>query len=331
MNPRILVTGAGGFVCSGFIPTLLQRGYDVIAVDRAFDAQLMDEWQTHWRGRVTIIESDTHHLPSTHVDALIHGAAITASPEENGQTPEENFRANIEPLLRALSWAAQQQVKRAIFLSSGAVYHKTAAGTAVDETTPTTPLGTYAVAKQTMESLVETLRTIYGRDLLSLRLSNIYGINEQPRATRPRVSLVGRLIDEAQRTGSVNVYENSLTRDWTFAPDLGKVIDAMLRLPKVKYAVYNAAAEHLLTQRDIASAIQAAIPDVKINVRAGSDPADSSATRLGYLSSQRLREETNFNDWTPITNAIKLIVGTQSLRLGAAPLQDASLSNGVIS
>lgn len=319
MNPRILVTGAGGFVCSNFIPTLLNAGWDIVAVDRVFDTRLMDEWHSGWRGRVTLIETDALQLPSIQVDALIHGAAVTASPEEIGQTPEENFRANIEPLLSALSWAAQRQVRRAIFLSSGAVFRDTPAGKAIDETTPTTPHGLYAVAKQTMETLVETLRDLYGRDVLTLRLSNIYGINERVRPTRPRINLVGRMIAEALDKGTMTVYENSLVRDWTFAPDLGIVLDRLLKLPTVKHAVYNAAAEHLLTQLDIAQTVQRVLSDTEIDLRAGSDPNESKVTRLGYLSSQRLHQEIGADVWTPFTQAIEQIIHTNNPNKGINP------------
>ncbi len=311
MNARVLVTGAGGFVCSNIVGTLLAQGYDVIAADRAFDAQLMDSLRTEWRGRMTLLETDAAHLPAVDVNALVHGAAITASPEESGQTPEDHFRANMNPLLTMLEWSARNQVRRAIFLSSSAVYRQTMSGT-VHETMLPHPHGLYAIVKQTMEVLVETLRDLYGRDVITLRLSNIYGLNEHTRFTRPRVSLVARMIDEALRTGTVTAYENSVARDWTFAPDIGNVIDLLLRLPTVKHTLYNTASEQVLNQQQIAEAIQAALPNVRIELHAGSDPNESQITRFGYLSSERLREETGFNDWTPFAEGIKQIIEAQS-------------------
>ena len=78
--PRILITGAGGFVCNHITPVMLSNGYDVIAHDRAFDAGLKSMWTTTWGDRVTFIDSDITSLPSCTVDAVIHGSALTASP-----------------------------------------------------------------------------------------------------------------------------------------------------------------------------------------------------------------------------------------------------------
>lgn len=211
---KVLVTGAGGFVCRSVVNMLLAGGHAVIALDRTFDADL----QAAWAGRVTLIEADAGHLPDMPVDALVHGAAVTASPEDNHETPEANFRANLEPFLNALDWAQAQHVRRFLTISSGAVYSQTAPG-AITEDQPTTPDGLYAVAKSTMESLVTTLHRHYQRDAVVIRLGSVYGPGEQSRRTRPRVSRVQQMVTQALQTGTITITRPDEAREWTYAPD----------------------------------------------------------------------------------------------------------------
>jgi UDP-glucose 4-epimerase len=306
---RILVTGAGGFVCSNIIPVLLDYGYYIIALDRAFDAALRDEWLARWKKQVELIEAETTAVQDIKADAILHGAAVTAGPDEAGQSPEDNFRANLEPLLVALDWARQQKAQRAIFVSSSAVFR--VSNGEITEDTPTLPLGLYAVAKQTTESLTNTLYQEQGGDVLTVRLSSIYGIGEQSRPSRPNTSQVSGLVHEALETGQLTIHRESLARDWTFAPDLGHALHQLLQLNKPRHALYNLASGERLASLAIGQAIQAVLPQVKLNILEQPDPKMASSTRRGWLSSQRLRQETGFASWTPFEQGIRQVIEAQ--------------------
>jgi len=278
---------------------LLDAGQRVIATDRAFDPALASQWNTQG---VELIESAVEDLPSLNVDALIHAAAITAGPQDYQQTPEQNFRANIEPMLAMMEWGEHNQVRRSLFISSSAIYRKPPFNRLIDETTPAAPLGLYAVAKQTMEALAETLRESYGRDIAVMRLSNIYGPLEQPRPTRPNISLVGKMLHEALATGIVSVPEAAESRDWTFAPDVGRAALSLLKAPKLTHALYNVASEQIYTPLEIAHAIQKCLPHVKIENR----EATSLETSVrGSLLNERLRHDVGFSEWTPLVEGLK--------------------------
>ncbi len=301
---RVLITGAGGFVCSSIAQALLLEGWQVIAVDRHFDADLRTHWTKRWGDSVTFVQTDSTNLPPFEVDALIHGAAITASPEELGQTAEGNFRANIDPLLAVLEWSQKQGVRRVLSVSSSAVYAATEPG-AVSETLPTSPMGLYSVAKQMMESLLATLHTEYKRDVATIRLSNIYGPDEQPRSTRPRVSLVAKLIQQAINSRKITVFEDDPARDWTFAPDVGTAVAALLKQPTLNHALYNVASEQVLSPLDIATVIQKQLSNITLDIHKGTTPDIPPLTRRGYLSHQLLQDETGFNNWTAFENGIQ--------------------------
>jgi UDP-glucose 4-epimerase len=307
---RILVTGASGFVGSNIVQVLLDEGQRVIATDRAFDPALVLQWQGQSSARgIELIECDAVHLPSLKVDTLIHAAAITASPQAYGQTPEQNFRANIEPMLAVLEWAQRNQVRRSLFISSSAIYINNAPGP-YDETTLAASDGLYAVAKQTMEALVATLRHTYNRDLVVMRLSNIYGPNEQPRRTRPRVSVVAAMIQEAIETGRLRLSNEATARDWTFAPDIGQAALALLSADQLNHSLYNVASQQMFTPLEIAQTIQTLLPHVEIEFR---QPTLAETSLRGYLVNERLRREVGFSAWTPFAEGLKQTIAAHKL------------------
>lgn len=298
--PRVLVTGGGGFVCRNIINVMLAAGWHVVAVDRSFDSSLQHEWHTNWDSQIELIETNAETLPLLTVDALIHGAALTASPEQARHSPEDNFRANLEPLLGALEWAEQQQVRRSIYISSGAVFRRSAAGP-IPEDSAATPLGLYAVAKHTMESLVETLHAIYHRDVVAIRLGNIYGPGELSRATRPRISLIGQMVNSALQDGEINIQNASVSGEWTFAPDVGHAIMALIARPQLNYSLYHVASGQQHTQAEIAETIREILPTTRVQ---STNVAPVPLEKLGYLSHERLLQDVGFARWTSLKEGL---------------------------
>ena len=304
--PTVAITGAGGFVCRHITEALLEAGCRVVAIDRAFDDNLRNQWVTRYHQQLDIVESDLGNLPHIGADFLIHGAAITASPEERSETPITNFRANLDPMLDILEWAALHDVRRTFLLSSSAVYRETPSGE-VGETLPTTPLGLYAVAKATMEALAETYRTFHQKDVVALRLSFIYGLHESPRPSRPHISIIGRMVEQAFEKGSITVPHKDHPRDWTFAPDVGRAIYHLMQQSTLGYSLYNLASQQVLSSREIAKTIQNYLPHVVLDYV---DTPDR-LTRLGYLSNQRLSAEIGFTNWTSVDEGIGQIVAAR--------------------
>ena len=177
----VIVTGANGFVGCNIVAALLKAGYAVTAVDLAFDNPAYGQMPA---GNLRCLTADCVKLPPLKAEALIHAAAVTASPEARGESPEDNLRANIEPLLAVSAYAQRQGIGRTIFISSTAVFGNAPAA-ARGEADPPRPLGVYGVTKALLEHTVATLRLEYGRDALAARLGAIYGPWEYARSTRP--------------------------------------------------------------------------------------------------------------------------------------------------
>jgi UDP-glucose 4-epimerase len=289
---RVLVTGAGGFICRHVVDSLLVAGWQVTALDRVFDPTLLAQWND----RVKVVEADASHLPNQTFTTVVHGAAITANPESVGQTPEGYVREHLDATLHLLDWAHEHEVERVFLMSSDAVFRETPAA-AIDESYPTQPMGLYPVVKATIESLAQTLHAEYGRNVAALRLSYLYGPGEIARPSRPRISLVGRMIQEALQFGSITLDPTARARAWTYAPDIGRAVEQLAALPRLPHALYNLASDELVSQATIADAIQQLLPEHTIQIREEVSKLAPDG-RQHVLSSQRLRNDSGFGNWT---------------------------------
>lgn len=263
----ILVTGAGGFVCSEVALALHRSGGDVVAMDRTFDAAT-----TKRLSGIQRIEGDLlDALPRTKgpFGAVIHGAAITASPERLGITRAAHIRRNMDLLTATLDHARGVGAARFLFISSMGVFETddtpTPNGHFMEATQPTATC-TYCAAKQAGE-LLTTSAAEDGFATLSLRLGNIFGPHEAVRASRQNLCLVSRMIAEAHATGIITVQTPEAMREWSWLPDLADgITDLVLGVPWNGAKVLHAGAPPVMGDLALARAVAARVPGTTIRI-----------------------------------------------------------------
>ncbi|UWQ95152.1 NAD(P)-dependent oxidoreductase [Rhodobacteraceae bacterium M385] len=253
----ILVTGAGGFVCSEIVLALHRAGRKVIAVDQAFDAAT--------RARLAGIEmvegalSDATLAAITEpLFAVIHGAAITASPERLAISNAAHIRRNMDVLTATLDFARNTGAERFLFVSSMGVFNPDDApitdGLFTEATKPTATC-TYCAAKHAGELLVQSARDD-SLATLSLRLGNITGPHEAVRETRQHLCLVARMVADAQADGVITVHTPDALREWAWLPDLATAISGLVTdTPWDGPTVIHAGTPPTITDLDLARAV----------------------------------------------------------------------------
>ena len=292
----IVITGAGGFVCSAVARACAEAGYDVVAVDRSFDGP-----PTH--RRIRQVQSDMGPALDLRAmgtpSAVVHGAAITAEPGTLGLTAAEHLQRNLGIHLACLTWARDHGADRFLFLSSMGVFAPSD-GAGLDKVTENVPAhgrGAYQAAKQAGE-IVTGAASEAGFATLSLRLGNIFGPAERERTSRPWMSLVGRMIREARTTGAVHAGTGDNLREWEWLPDLADgIADLLPTLPDLDGGVLHAGTPPVLSDRALADVIAAGVDGATVSGEVRGDaPRTPMATGRASVFDRI--------DWLPIEEGV---------------------------
>lgn len=271
----VLLTGAGGFVCSEIALALHQAGCEVLAVDQAFDAATAARLVG-----IRQIEGPLNEVLAGRtlgaVSAVIHGAAITASPERLGVSHATHIRRNMDMLTAALEFAVDAGASRFLFVSSMGVFgpHDDPVNNGrLTEATQPTATCTYCAAKSAGE-LLTTSAAQEGFTTLSVRLGNIFGEHEALRESRQHLCLVSRMLTEARASGVITVQTPAAIREWSWLPDLAREITRLIhQFPTTGPRVLHAGNPPVITDIDLAQAIATRLHGTTIRLESQSfDP-----------------------------------------------------------
>lgn len=170
--PRILVTGASGFVGGGVVPRLLRDGMEVRAMVRSAERAPS--------GTVPVVADLTGPPPSPDdlagVDAIVHLAARVHVMRETAADPLTEFRALNRDATHALATRAQAQgVRRFVFLSSIKVNGEGTGAHPFRADDPPAPVDPYGVSKWEAEQDLRELAARTGLEVAIIRAPLVHG------------------------------------------------------------------------------------------------------------------------------------------------------------
>lgn len=174
---KILVTGAGGYIGSVLTRMLLERGNDVLAVDRFFFGR---EALPEDGNGLHVIQADIRSLEQDAfqgVEAVIDLAALSNDPAGELE-PEVTWSINHRGRARVARLAKQAGCKRYILPSSCSIYGFQEG--ILDEASPVNPLTTYAEANLKAEEDVLPLAD-EGYCVVVIRQATVYGFSHRMR------------------------------------------------------------------------------------------------------------------------------------------------------
>ena len=231
---NILIFGGTGFVGINIASALLARGHAVTLFDRGAMPRAAEEAFAGFGNALSVVEGDITESRAVEAtiargfDVVILGAAITAGPVRETADPQSILQVNLMAQVPVLMAAHRHGLGRIINLSSGSALGAAAFRHALlDEETPCAPVSLYAVTKYASERVAARLAALWQADIISVRLSGVFGPWERLTGVRdtpsPQMQIVAAL-----RQHKEAVLSRPGVRDWIYAPDVADAVDCLV-------------------------------------------------------------------------------------------------------
>ena len=216
---KVLVTGAGGFIGSHLVETLVEQGSRVRAFVRynsrgepGLLAQLPEDRQQ----QIEVIAGDLRDLPTVRravegVSHVFHLGALIAIPYSY-VNPEEVVTTNVLGTLNILTATRDAGTERIVHTSTSEVYG-TALRVPIDESHPLQGQSPYSASKIGADKVAESFHLSFDLPVVTLRPFNTFGPRQSTRAVIPTV-ITQALTQPVVRLGNLDAI-----RDLTYVSD----------------------------------------------------------------------------------------------------------------
>ena len=218
-NKKILVTGAGGFIASHLVESLVSSGAAVRAFVRynsRGDLGLLRSLPPDLFQKVEVISGDLRDLPAVReamegMDVVFHLGALIAIPYSYLH-PAEVVETNIIGTMNILLSARDLKTQRVVHTSTSEVYG-TALRVPIDEDHPLQGQSPYSASKIGADKLAESFYRSYGLPVVTIRPFNTYGPRQSARAVIPTI------ISQVLTKDEIALGSLDTRRDFTYVSD----------------------------------------------------------------------------------------------------------------
>jgi dTDP-glucose 4,6-dehydratase len=225
--PRVVITGAAGFIGSHLSEELLSRGYTVVGIDNLLTGDLANIAHLRDRDFQFIRHDVTNYIDvDGPVDYVLHWAS-PASPIDYLELPIPTLKVGALGTHKALGLA---KAKNAVFVlaSTSEVYGDPLEHPQKESywgnVNPIGPRGVYDEAKRFAEAMTVAYRRYHKVDTKIVRIFNTYGPRMRIRDGRA----VPAFISQALANEDVTVFgDGTQTRSFCYISDL---VDGIIRL-----------------------------------------------------------------------------------------------------
>ena len=247
---KILVTGAGGFIGSHLVESLVEKGYQVRAFIR-YNSKNNWGWleNSPLRGDFEVYTGDIRDYDSVReamkdVDVVFHLAALIGIPYSY-VSPLAYVKTNIEGTYNVLQAARDRGVERVIQTSTSEVYG-TAQYVPINEIHPLQPQSPYSATKIGADNLALSYYNSFQLPVMVVRPFNTYGPRQSARAIIPTI-----ITQILQGNPKITLGNLTPTRDLNY---VGDTVNGFMKISE---------ADHLLGETvNIGSGREVAIGDL---------------------------------------------------------------------
>ena len=226
MSPRILVTGAAGFIGGHCCRAFLDAGYEVVGIDNFdpfYDRAIKEQALSALLGEggFTFHEADIRDADAVRdaldgVQTVLHLAA-RAGVRPSIEQPALYTSINVEGTVVLLEACQLLGTRQFVFGSSSSVYGDSTPAPFREDVTALEPISPYAATKRASELLCHTYWHLYNMRIAALRFFTVYGPRQRPDLAIHRFT---RLLHEGKTIRQFG--DGSMERDHTHVDDIVK-------------------------------------------------------------------------------------------------------------
>lgn len=225
---KTLVIGGNGFIGCHLVDQLLLAGHSV---------RVFDRYPSRFRDPLPKVEYCVGDLGNhgelaeavKGVDWVFH-LAYTTVPQTSNDDPVYDIRSNIADSVNLLQECKKSDVKKIVFISSGGTIYGVPKNIPIAEDHTTEPICSYGISKLAIEKYLYLFYSQWGLDYVVLRLSNPYGVLQNPHAKQ---GVIGVFLGAASEGKPINIFGDGETvRDYIYVTDAARAL--------VKSAEYKA-------------------------------------------------------------------------------------------
>ncbi|MBW3615883.1 MAG: SDR family oxidoreductase [Actinobacteria bacterium] len=218
--PRVVVTGAAGFLGSHLCRALVRRGDEVVAIDNLITGSMHNIADLMGHPRFSFQHHDVSnyvHVPG-HVDAVMH-LASPASPADFERIPIQILKVGSRGTQHTLGLAKDKEAR--FFLASTSEVYGDPLVHPQPETywgnvNPIGPRGVYDESKRFAEAMTMAYHRYHQVDVAIVRIFNTYGPAMRPDDGRA----VSNFLVQALQGKPITVYgDGSQSRSFTYVDD----------------------------------------------------------------------------------------------------------------
>jgi dTDP-glucose 4,6-dehydratase len=226
-NPRVVITGAAGFIGSHLAEALLDLGYSVVGIDNLLTGDMANVSRLAARDFLFVEHDVTNHIDiDGPVDVVLHWAS-PASPLDYLQWPIPTLKVGALGTHNALGLARAKHA-RFVLASTSEVYGDPLEHPQRESywgnVNPVGPRSVYDEAKRFAEAITMAYHRYHGLDAKIVRIFNTYG----PRMRVNDGRAVPTFIPQALRGEDITIFgDGQQTRSFTYITDL---VDGIIRL-----------------------------------------------------------------------------------------------------
>jgi len=296
---KILVTGAGGFIGSHLVETLVKAGAQVrgfVRYNSRGDAGLLRLLPPDLISKVEVIAGDLRDEDAIRkavqgCQTVFHLGALISIPYSYYH-PVEVASTNMMGTLNMLLACRDLGVERLVHTSTSEVYG-TARKVPINEEHPLQGQSPYSASKIGADKLAESFYCAFGLPVITVRPFNTFGPRQSARAVIPTI------ITQALTLDSVSLGSLDTTRDFTYVSDTISGFLHAARSEKGLGEVFNLGTGVEIRIGDLAEKVIRMV-DRKVSIQVDNQrlrPQNSEVMRL-ISDNSRAREVIG---WKPVT------------------------------